>query len=433
MNEFLILPECDDTNRGDQALIWETIDLASEAGFTGKYYMLAADKASVQSEKKGIGHMQPILMHPSHHFEHNDNLKYTTLLKIKWGIVALKDLCIAFPLLFHVTRKVMIPLLEKEAKSTLDHYAKASASFVKGGGFLHAYGGLTETYKIFYFLYHINLALSYGHEVYIMPNSFGPFNAPLVKHMIRKTLSRCKVIFTRESISKSVIQQQLKLDVDNEPDLAFYLPKEKNEIIKKSLISKGVPVGKKKCVAITVRPYRFPGEVEGEKIFDKYIAGVGTFVKWLYEHDYFPVFVEHVSSQLPHEDDMKAIEQVAKLLPQNDKWCIFSDTNLTCKEMKSVYSHFDYTVGTRFHSVIFSLSEGVPSIAITYGGNKGLGIMKDIGLEQYAVDMKVTSGEILIERFSELVSNRECIVQKLQEVKYDMMGKREEMIQKLRK
>lgn len=433
MNEYLILPECDDTNRGDQALIWETVSLAESAGFVGKYYMLASAKACDQSEKIGIGHIQPILVHPSCHFKQNNNLHYTKRLKLKWGLAALKDVLVAIPLLSPSLRKLIMPFYSNDVKETLNHYAKASVSFVKGGGFLHANGGLTETYKIFFFLYHINLSLSYGHDVYVMPNSFGPFNAPCVKHMICKTLSKCKVVMTRESVSNLAVRQELNLCALNEADLAFHLQKENLKGIKEKLRDQNIPFVEKKCVAITVRPYRFPGEADGENLFSKYMAGIGEFAQWLWEHDYFPVFIEHVSSKLPHEDDMKAIEKVISVLPKNGKWSVFSDVSLNCREMKSVYSCFNYTVGTRFHSVIFSLSERVPSIAITYGGNKGLGIMKDLGMEQYAIDMKCVTGELLINKFEELVHNEDEIVQQLDDLQTRLNENRKKVCEMLRK
>ena len=39
MNKYIVLPDCSDLNRGDQALVWETIRLAKDAGFDGKYYI----------------------------------------------------------------------------------------------------------------------------------------------------------------------------------------------------------------------------------------------------------------------------------------------------------------------------------------------------------------------------------------------------------
>lgn len=55
--------------------------------------------------------------------------------------------------------------------------------------------------------------------------------------------------------------------------------------------------------------------------------------------------------------------------------------------MKAIYSFYDYIIGTRFHSLIFSLSEHVPEIAISYDGYKSVGIMKDMKLDDYVIDI----------------------------------------------
>ena len=75
--KYLILPGCDDTNRGDQALIWETLDIMKDAGFLGDYYMLATDECSKQSKRVGLNNMQYILRHPSMYNDSNTvNRKY---------------------------------------------------------------------------------------------------------------------------------------------------------------------------------------------------------------------------------------------------------------------------------------------------------------------------------------------------------------------
>ena len=71
---FLILPGCDDTNRGDQALIWETVSLAKDAGFQGEYFMIADKEKSRQSVAEGIGNIDYILKHPSTHFKKKNNI-----------------------------------------------------------------------------------------------------------------------------------------------------------------------------------------------------------------------------------------------------------------------------------------------------------------------------------------------------------------------
>ena len=47
MKKFLIIPNCSDLNRGDQALVWETKRLAEDAGCIGEYYVTAEDNEPV--------------------------------------------------------------------------------------------------------------------------------------------------------------------------------------------------------------------------------------------------------------------------------------------------------------------------------------------------------------------------------------------------
>jgi len=56
------------------------------------------------------------------------------------------------------------------------------------------------------------------------------------------------------------------------------------------------------------------------------------------------------------------------------------------------------------------MSEGVPGIAITYGGNKGDGIMRDMNLSKYAIPISDLSFEILRSRFEEFIENRQNVL-----------------------
>lgn len=430
---YLILPGCDDTNRGDQALIWETIAVAKEAGYNGKYYILAdADKA-IQSAQRGIGHMDYILPHPSTHFHRGDNIQYTLALKLKWALAAGWDLLSCVPLLSPMLRKLLLPLYKKATKDTLHHYEAAEASFVKGGGFLHAYGGVTESYKIIYFLYHIRLALSYGHDVYVMPNSFGPFRGPFVAKMIQKTLSKCKMVMSRERISHKQLLEVCNIQSEVHPDLAFFLKRDADFDARKALINAGVPIGEKPCVALTMRPYRFPGESNPLELYHRYQEALAAFICWLSDRGYYPVLVEHVACDMEHESDMSCITDVTALLGGKCSYCVFSDPTLTCEQMKGIYGCFDYTIGTRFHSVIFSLAENVPSMSITYGGNKGDGIMKDLQLNRYAIPIHAISLDALTEKFTTLEKNRDELRQRLFLFQNQLSEEKERIIAQIRK
>ena len=91
MGKYIILPGCDDGNRGDQALVWETKKVAENAGFKGAYSMLCEPENLMHSKDFGIDSIIPILKHPGRKFKNKDNTKYNASLLLKWGIVAVAD------------------------------------------------------------------------------------------------------------------------------------------------------------------------------------------------------------------------------------------------------------------------------------------------------------------------------------------------------
>ena len=407
-DSFLILPGCDDRNRGDQALIWETVEIAKKAGYEGQYYMLAEQSEARQSESEGILNIPHILKHPSRKSSKN-NIKYSVSLKLKWGITAFTDIISKGMLLHSWYRKAFSKFYSREIQDGLKLFESSRVSFVKGGGFLHANGGLPESYKIYYFLYHIRLALSCGHKVYVMPNSYGPFNAPFVKMMIKKTLSKCEVVMSRESISQEQLSDVCGVASKRTCDLAFFLCEDENFDAAKELYNRGIDTNKK-IVGLTMRPYRFPGEADAEGKYERYKLALAQFVDWLSNNGYYPLLIEHVFDDNEHEQDIQCISDVEKFLDKGTQYSVFSNRELTCRQMKAIYSKMYALIGTRFHSVIFSISSMVPSIAITYGGNKGTGIMKDMNIQDFSIEMNSLSYEKLKAKFEILTKRRREII-----------------------
>lgn len=430
--KVLIIPGCDDTNRGDQALIWESVRIAKDAGLNGEYYMISNEECSAQSQKEGIECAAYILPHPSVHFkELNDNRKYTLKLKLLWGMMALGDLCTAVPLLCKSLRGIWKHFLTSDKKRTLQLFKQADVAIVKGGGFLHAKSGITETYKIYFFLYHIKLAISMGIPVLVMPNSYGPFDSNITRKMIRKTLKKCALLTARESVSYDVLKSQCALESWVTMDLGAYLEKDEEFDAFGYLKQKHIVLSGHKNVVITVRPYRFPGKDNPEMLYKNYIESIVSLIVWLSENEYYPVLAEHVYSDNYHESDIKAIEDIKDALSQKPgiKFGMVIDHSLNCRDLKSIYSCFDYMIGTRFHSVIFALFSNVPSIAVTYGGNKGIGIMKDLGILEYTIGIDEVGGTDLIDKFRRIVDERDEYLDLIKNASVLVQEQREKLIQ----
>lgn len=409
---YIIIPGCSDLNRGDQALGWESKNIAEEAGFIGDYSIIAEDGEPVeQSLKEGYEILTPALGHPSRHFKKKENTHYTIWIKMKWGIMAIFDLISSLLVLNSFTRFIVKKVSKnKSVLLTIKRFEESDAVFMKGGGLIQSHGGLLSTYATYNRIYHILLAQTLRKPVYIMPNSFGPFEGPLVKTMVRHALKNCKLVTTRETYSMNAVKKELGIYVDCYPDLAFFLQNayvDRQEVFRRF----NLPLDRK-LVGITMRPYRFPDAENSEEAYTRFKKEMAKFIVWLYKEGFMPVIVEHTLAITSHENDEDCIKDVIKNI-DNKMFRYISEPNFNSRELKRLYGFFNYIIGTRFHSMIFSLSNKVPGIAISYDGYKSQGIMKDMGLEDYVIDIGDVSCEELSKRFISIRSNIEEITKKI--------------------
>jgi colanic acid/amylovoran biosynthesis protein len=85
---------------------------------------------------------------------------------------------------------------------------------------------------------------------------------------------------------------------------------------------------------------------------------------------------------------------------------------LTPSLLKSVYGRMDVFIGTRMHSNIFALSEGVPCLAIGYM-HKTRGIAEMAGMSEWVLDIDDVTSGALIEKLEELWQVRQAVRQAL--------------------
>ncbi|WP_339287820.1 polysaccharide pyruvyl transferase family protein [Paenibacillus sp. FSL E2-0201] len=416
---FIVVPGNTDLNRGDQALIWESIRIVKDAGIEGEFILLKNGETekeiymqSRQTIEEGYSFLSPILPHPSRGKNEENGHYYSYKQILNWGTRAVIDGSSRSLLLNDKLRFLGRYFLESDRRDALENIKNCKGVIVKGGGFIHSYGGITSIYHTFYSIYHILLAKKMGKKVLVMPNSFGPFEGHLVKGILRNSLSNCELITARETISANALSDLLKKEVPVYPDLGFFLEGNDPNIAKKYLLERGVPLKDKICVGITLRPYRFPKSEEPIKEYDNYINNVVEFVSYLKMHNYHIVFIAQTLGPSNHEDDRIAIRDVLNK-SSNESITFINDEDLNCRDIKAIYAEMDYLIGTRFHSVIFALSSGVPSIAIAYGGNKGEGIMRDMNLNEYVLNIEGLNSKSLIEKFESLKTNNNEIKSKI--------------------
>ena len=415
----IIVPGVTDLNKGDQALVWESWRLAKDTGLYDEVYILDAGDTTEerellckQSEEHGFKLLENILKHPRRgqhkSGEHIKESKFELLKQIKnagldffntWYLIRIcKDLN-------KVKRK-----FDSKTYRTVEQFHKAKTIFVKGGGFIHAYGEKTAPYLMWYFLFYVRLAKALGKEVVFLPNSYGPFEGLTVKDQVRTVFNQLDLVYAREHVSATSLTSLLGKKIPVEMDLGFFLEKGSQEEAVR-ILSKYNFAPNDKIVGITIRPWRFPGMANPEELYQKYIQSVIKLTKHILEKGYKVALCNQSLGPNSHEDDRNAIKDL--LTAVDNPNVVWINENLTCDVLKAVYSNFYFFVGTRFHSIIFSLTSLVPSIAIGYGGNKAKGIMGDFRLDDFVVQIQDVNPELLVSMFDKAIAEYDQIKDQL--------------------
>ena len=178
-----------------------------------------------------------------------------------------------------------------------------------------------------------------------------------VKALVKKAFCKSKMVTAREIRSANMCKRDLGMDIAAYPDFGFFLPNTEYNDKEAFLKANNIPTDRK-LVAITARPHRFPHSADPTKAYNDFVSSMRQFAKWLYDEGFYPVFIEHVYAINNHENDSYCIQQIINGMEEGT-FAYFADRTLMCYQLKRIYSYFDYIVGTRFHSMIFSMSNHV--------------------------------------------------------------------------
>ncbi|ODB36813.1 hypothetical protein BB427_02015 [Pseudoalteromonas sp. BMB] len=411
--KVLIVPACTDLNRGDQALVWEAAYLLDNALDEQLDISIVdygnnkqdREKQSRQTKAAGFKVFRNIVENPKRII--SESTVHSSKLGILLaGLLAIVDfirhfliLCFPFEFLF----KLFFP--NKEHRKTFNIIKNADSIVVKGGGFLHTYGKVEDLYYLWFGLYYLLLGKRLKKKLIVLPNSIGPITGFTNKLFTKWVLNKCDLLYVRERVSLKFCQE---IGINNAKyafDLGYYAEESYPDGINKKLVDECI--NKLSCdksnVGITVRPYRFPSAEDPSERYENYIQSIAAFCNDNKENCAYH-FIVQVQGPSAHETDMIAINDVVSKLESGVEFTVI-DIDINYKEIMTVYDKLDVLIGTRFHSVIFSQVQGVPAAAIAYGGNKTHGIMKEIDLHEYVIDINEITTEGLQAIFTRLMEN----------------------------
>lgn len=292
-------------------------------------------------------------------------------------------------LLLRVAHRV----LPGEVAAEFSALARADLVVSVGGGYLRGGADLPSDISVALLLFPLWAAQCFGVPVVFAPESYGPFGTRFQRAAARRVLGRAAVVSAREDISlrlladEGVPERILRRDVDS----AFAFSGRAERAWRTEL---GVP-GDARLVLVTARDYLPAAQ---QSAFEAAVAA--ALGRVLADEHAHVVLAPQVTCAY-HADDDRIVQRRIAALAAHPRLHSVEDAEITHHEIMSLYAAADLMIGTRFHSVIFSLVAHVPVIAISYE-RKGRGIMRDLGLEHWVIDMADVTAENLGVLYDEL-------------------------------
>ncbi len=273
-----------------------------------------------------------------------------------------------------------------------------------GGGFWSGNAGLS----ILGHIAEIWIAVLMQKPVVAVGVSVGRFRQPVLRYLVGATLRRMDRIVLREGASVAHVRA---LGLDDEDyvvggDMAFCLDIPNVDLDKmdeKSIEDPELRVG------VTARWWSFPTSENSSSMRERYEIELAAALDQIVE-SYRAEIVFLPQVIVPFTDDDRIVQKKIRDRMKYQDHCVLLDQDYSPGDLIDVISSMDFMIATRFHSAIFSLLAGTPVLAIAYE-IKTEGILTQLGLERWFLEITDFDRSSLFARFSEMVEQRAQILE----------------------
>lgn len=230
--------------------------------------------------------------------------------------------------------------------------------------------------------------------------SYGPFKNFITKQIVKCDLKNQKNIFVRgEGSLKNMKQLFPDKNITSFPDIAITLGSQA-DYYNKYLKDKKY---------ITLSPSSVIYSIDGSKHIEQFQQIINYLLKLNYDIVLVPHNLMSINPTI-YNCDLKVSEKILEKI-SNKKKIRIVDEDLDVYNLKGIIANAQLHIGARYHSIIASLSTGVPTIAFSWH-EKYQDIMKMYEMEKYIYD-GTSDIQNLFDYVSELETNKSGILETL--------------------
>lgn len=307
-----------------------------------------------------------------------------------------------------------------------------SADFI---GDIYSGDSFSDIYGFFRFVISIipRLIIILLNKKYVLlPQTYGPYKNILSEHLASNILLKANKIFSRDKqgiilVKKMLRKKRIIKNIYYCPDVAFTLEPIKPE-------NYNLPINnnnKKPIIGINISGLLYNGGYTKNNMFQLKIT-YKDFVKELIRK--ILASGKHYIFLVPHtysnddgiENDYYACSLAWKSLSVQEKEKVFViPKDFNQNEIKWIIGNCDFFIGSRMHSCIAALSQGIPTIGLAYS-KKFKGVFSSVDSDDMVIDARTTESVPAFKRILIALEERKDKAEKLiiniKKVKNDIMN-----------
>lgn len=261
--------------------------------------------------------------------------------------------------------------------------------------------------------------IDYCHEIKIkyifMPQAWGSFKDEQVAFNCKRMIESADAYFTRDDVSQKYVAGLLGQSIDQIPklaDIAFHFPIP--TIYGKQILSKNQYSNPLQLKVVGISPnMRIYERMSGKGIDNTYVQAIIRIISTLQSDTHIVLIPNEIrppGDTLP--DDSFLCQTIYDAMSSHDNLTLIKGY-YSAEEIKAVIREMDLVIASRFHSLIFALSLGIPSLAISWS-HKYRELFKLFDLERFVVEDEGMDEKKILSLYHELRLNSAEISEKIQ-------------------
>jgi len=279
----------------------------------------------------------------------------------------------------------------------------------------------------------------FGKKLVLLPQTYGPFNRRLTKVLARQILDYATLVYSRDrkgldDVKKLIGEGRSDDKIKFVPDVGFLLDPRRPAGEEIESLEK-LKSGRKTLVGLNVSGLLSCISDSGDKVFKlriNYPALLDSVVEFLMrQEDTLILLVPHVVSlkksgapprrSVPkrgyrEESDSVACERLYKLAVEKHPGRVFTVRgHYNHNETKYIIGLCDFFIGSRMHSCIAALSQGIPAVGIAYSG-KFQGVFESVGVGDCVADARSFDNSGILDQVEAAFDRRQHTLRHLKEV-----------------